>query len=88
MKLNQAVATGRRIRRIGDLHWIEPGTFDRYAITLAQAADNQWEIEPFPEKKIEITRNKIVNAWNNNFDESWGLDRLFNKMIKELGFDE
>lgn len=84
MRLHEAVALGRNIRRINDKFWISPDEYKRYAICLEDAIDDLWEVEPLPEKKIEITQDVILQA----FVKLLWMPESCEILCKELGFDD
>lgn len=97
MRLHEAVALGRNIRRINDKFWISPDEYKRYAICLEDAIDDLWEVEPLPEKKIELTREQLQKAWNKSaapqfmqiyYGYKASAAETFEELCEELGFDD
>ena len=66
MNIIEAIKSDRRFRRQGDEHWRAPrnitNRMNPYRIEDVLADD--WELEPEPEKSVEVTRSQLANAWD------------------------
>ncbi len=113
LTIQEAIKSGKRFRRkvISDIDWYIM-SHSNYGLSLLSSnkADNNypldredilasdWEVEPEPEQKIELTKTKFLEAWQKSFTppnviiSSEPSDRWYrhdiNVILKELGFTE
>lgn len=101
MTIIEALKSGKRFRRKAHCSWYEPpiqADAAEFTFEVRNILADDWELEPEPEEKIEITRDKLQDIYTKvHGGLCWKLNRnievaasentqLFEAFVKELGF--
>lgn len=86
MNLIEAIKSGKRYRRRGELGWYDPDYIE-YVFSLRDVLDNDWETEPV---YVAITREQFDAAWRRALDVSENMEikthrYLYELVVRELG---
>lgn len=75
MNIQEAIKSGKRYRRKGELDWYDTAPdFTHHAFSTQDVLSSDWEVE---EKTVTITREQLYDAWLKALS--------LNELAKELG---
>ena len=86
MNIIEAIKSGKRYRRSGELGWYD-SNYIEYVFSMLDVLDDDWEVEPV---YVAITREQFDAAWRRALDVSENMEittqhYLYQLVVRELG---
>lgn len=91
MTLKEAIESKKRFKRSDYSLWHNCISTCRESFSLEEVLADDWELEPGPEQKIEITKQDVKRAYSELFHRGFAplssqYGHALNLLLKELGF--